>query len=197
MCSAALFRCVRTLEKAVRARVACQLVPDSRSATPVQTTVAAHNPQASIIPQCPYQPLRCVTRPGHFPLRSSSSQNSERCELLDLVSCSLFPFVGKFLQTTFRKCTSTKIFSPFFPSECSLNKYGAVIGNSLTAWTTGTPLKFTGKELDTESGLDNFGARYNSSTMGRFMTPDWSAAPMGVPYANFGNPQSLNLYSYV
>ncbi len=34
------------------------------------------------------------------------------------------------------------------------------------------------------------------STLGRFMTPDWSAAPMGVPYADFGNPQSLNLYSY-
>jgi RHS repeat-associated protein len=28
--------------------------------------------------------------------------------------------------------------------------------------------KFTGKERDTESGLDNFGARYNASTMGRF-----------------------------
>ena len=29
------------------------------------------------------------------------------------------------------------------------------------------------------------------------MTPDWSAAPTGVPYADFDNPQSLNLYSYV
>jgi hypothetical protein len=48
-------------------RQRCQLVPDSRSATRVQTTVAAHNPQASIIPQCPFQPLRCVTRPDHFP----------------------------------------------------------------------------------------------------------------------------------
>ncbi len=55
---------------------------------------------------------------------------------------------------------------------------------------------FTGKERDSESGLDNFGARYNSSSMGRFMSPDWSAAPMGVPYADFGDPQSLNLYSY-
>ena len=32
--------------------------------------------------------------------------------------------------------------------------------------------KFTGKERDSESGLDNFGARYNASSMGRFMTPD-------------------------
>jgi hypothetical protein len=29
------------------------------------------------------------------------------------------------------------------------------------------------------------------------MTPDWAAKPTNVPYANFGNPQSLNLYSYV
>jgi len=57
--------------------------------------------------------------------------------------------------------------------------------------------KFTGKERDTESGLDNFGARYNASSLGRFMTPDWSATPAAVPFANPGDPQSLNLYSYV
>ena len=33
--------------------------------------------------------------------------------------------------------------------------------------------KFIGKERDSESGLDNFGARYDSSALGRFMTPDW------------------------
>jgi RHS repeat-associated protein len=32
--------------------------------------------------------------------------------------------------------------------------------------------RFTGKERDTETGLDYFGARYNASNMGRFMTPD-------------------------
>ena len=57
--------------------------------------------------------------------------------------------------------------------------------------------KFNGKERDTESGLDMFGARYYGSSLGRFMTPDWAAKPITVPYANFGNPQSLNLYSYV
>jgi len=60
-----------------------------------------------------------------------------------------------------------------------------------------SPLHFTGKERDSESGLDNFGARYNSSSIGRFMTPDWSAKPQGVPYAVFDDPQSLNLYAYV
>jgi len=57
--------------------------------------------------------------------------------------------------------------------------------------------KFTGKERDSESGLDEFGARYYASPFGRFMTPDWAAKPTAVPYASFGNPQSLNLYSYV
>ena len=57
--------------------------------------------------------------------------------------------------------------------------------------------KFTGKERDSESGLDMFGARYYGSSLGRFMTPDWAAKPVSVPYASFGNPQSLNLYSYV
>jgi RHS repeat-associated protein len=50
--------------------------------------------------------------------------------------------------------------------------------------------KFTGTERDSESGLDNFGARYNASTMGRFMSPD----PLG---GHQEDPQTLNRYSYV
>jgi RHS repeat-associated protein len=57
--------------------------------------------------------------------------------------------------------------------------------------------KFTGKERDVESGLDNFGARYYSSVTGRFMSPDWAVKPVNVPYAKFGDPQTLNLFSYV
>ena len=57
--------------------------------------------------------------------------------------------------------------------------------------------KFTGKERDTESGLDYFGARYYSNGLGRFISADWSATPIPVPYADFGDPQSLNLYGYV
>lgn len=38
--------------------------------------------------------------------------------------------------------------------------------------TLGQEYRFTGKERDPETGLDNFGARYNASTLGRFMTPD-------------------------
>jgi RHS repeat-associated protein len=57
--------------------------------------------------------------------------------------------------------------------------------------------RFTGKERDAESGNDYFEARYYSSAMGRFMSPDWSAKEEPVPYATMDDPQSLNLYSYV
>jgi hypothetical protein len=33
--------------------------------------------------------------------------------------------------------------------------------------------------------------------MGRFMSPDWSAKVMPVPYVKLDNPQTLNLYAYV
>jgi RHS repeat-associated protein len=55
----------------------------------------------------------------------------------------------------------------------------------------------TGKERDAESGNDYFEARYYSSNLGRFMSPDWSAKEEPIPYAKMDDPQSLNLYSYV
>jgi RHS repeat-associated protein len=67
----------------------------------------------------------------------------------------------------------------------------------LTTSDDATEQHFTGKEHDTESGNEYFEARYLSSTLGRFLTPDWAAKPTSVPYASFGDPQTLNLYSYV
>jgi RHS repeat-associated protein len=55
-----------------------------------------------------------------------------------------------------------------------------------------SPMHFTGKERDSESGLDNFGARYYASTFGRFASPDELLADQ-----NRSNPQSWNLYNYV
>jgi RHS repeat-associated protein len=57
--------------------------------------------------------------------------------------------------------------------------------------------KFAGKERDPETSNDDFGARYYSSTYGRFLSADWSSAPSPVPYANLTNPQTLNLYAIV
>ncbi|MGC2526762.1 MAG: RHS repeat-associated core domain-containing protein [Candidatus Acidiferrum sp.] len=53
--------------------------------------------------------------------------------------------------------------------------------------------KFTGKERDSESGLDNFLERYYTSQMGRFMSPD----PAGMFAVRLAYPQTLNRYSYV
>ena len=55
----------------------------------------------------------------------------------------------------------------------------------------------SGKERDTETGLDYFGARYYNNSIGRWLSPDWADEPTSVPYAEFGDPQSLNLYGYV
>jgi RHS repeat-associated protein len=43
--------------------------------------------------------------------------------------------------------------------------------------------RFTGKERDSESGLDMFGARYYGSSLGRFMTPDWGRWPTQPVFA--------------
>ncbi|HEY1527869.1 MAG TPA: RHS repeat-associated core domain-containing protein [Candidatus Angelobacter sp.] len=64
--------------------------------------------------------------------------------------------------------------------------------------TSNNTIKFTGqyRDTDTAANLDYFGARYYSYTIGRFMSPDWADRPTTVPYAKFGDPQSLNLYTY-
>jgi RHS repeat-associated protein len=53
----------------------------------------------------------------------------------------------------------------------------------------GVRQEFTSKERDNETGLDYFGARYYSSTQGRFTSPDLLS---GRP----GSPQSWNSYTY-
>ena len=63
--------------------------------------------------------------------------------------------------------------------------YGYLANASLTQ-------RFTGKERDTETGLDYFGARYLSSPMGRFTSAD---APLVDQHVS--DPQSWNLYPYV
>jgi len=59
--------------------------------------------------------------------------------------------------------------------------------------------KFTGKERDSETNLDYFGARYLSGAQGRFTISDYTAEgsdPVPIPGADLENPQSLNLYSF-
>jgi RHS repeat-associated protein len=74
-------------------------------------------------------------------------------------------------------------------------------GGERTPYTNNCPTtnnyKFEGKERDTETGNDDFGARYYSNRFGRWLSADWSSVPIPVPYANLTNPQTLNLYSMV
>jgi RHS repeat-associated protein len=57
--------------------------------------------------------------------------------------------------------------------------------------TTPTEHHFTGKERDSESGNDYFGARYYSSAMGRWMSPDPSNLGVDIYL-----PQTWNRYVY-
>jgi RHS repeat-associated protein len=73
---------------------------------------------------------------------------------------------------------------------------GLPFGDGLNCTGTGSdpsPQHFTGKERDTESNNDYFGARYYSSNTGRFMTPD----PGNISAIfHMDDPQSWNGYAY-
>jgi RHS repeat-associated protein len=79
----------------------------------------------------------------------------------------------------------------------SFSIFSNTLGLSTSLYDGDAGSRSTGKERDAESGNDYFGARYYASTMGRFMSPDWAAKASPVPYATFGDPQSLNLYAYM
>ena len=100
------------------------------------------------------------------------------------------------------------------PFGDGLNPYPAP--DAPTTADDATPLHYTGKERDTESGNDYFGARYYASSIGRFMSPDPllamnvggdTSADPSVPqnisqstnttFQTFiQNPQNWNLYAY-
>lgn len=65
------------------------------------------------------------------------------------------------------------------------------LGMRPTLYDEGIRSRCTGKERDTETGLDYFGARYYASNMGRFMSPD----PL-MASAFISDPQSWNRYTY-
>jgi len=68
-------------------------------------------------------------------------------------------------------------------------------GEEYNSQITTNHYKFSGKERDSESNLDYFGARYYASGMGRFITPDWPPAATPIPYADLTGrrfPRSRN-----
>jgi RHS repeat-associated protein len=70
--------------------------------------------------------------------------------------------------------------SVYYPFGGEIQVTGASVVNTY---------KFTGKERDAESGLDDFGVRFDASSLGRFMSPDQGSLSLG-------NPQSLNRYGF-
>ena len=73
-----------------------------------------------------------------------------------------------------------------FGEECTT---GACASNPGAG--AGRPKKFTGKERDSETGLDYFEARYYTAWLGRFSTTDPLALSNGTP-----DPQRWNRYAY-
>jgi RHS repeat-associated protein len=77
-----------------------------------------------------------------------------------------------------------------------LNCSNLPFGDSLNCTGPGsdaTEHHFTGKEHDSESGLDHFLFRNYSSGTGRWMSPD----PAGMAAVDLSLPQTLNRYAYV
>jgi RHS repeat-associated protein len=67
-----------------------------------------------------------------------------------------------------------------------------VFGQEVNPQPGTQPKRFAGKERDTETGWDYFGARYYSSRVGRFTTTD----PAYVLQENLLDPQRWNRYAY-
>ena len=65
-------------------------------------------------------------------------------------------------------------------------------GTQWGAWNDSVKQKFTGKERDSETGLDYFGARYYGAALGRWTSPD----PMFLASNRLVNPQRWNMYGY-
>ena len=76
-------------------------------------------------------------------------------------------------------------------SNCTYAPFGQELGCSPADQTN--HYKFTGKERDSESGLDYFGLRYMGSSLGRFMSPDPGQAS---GFDHMDDPQSWNGYAY-
>ena len=123
---------------------------------------------------------------GTYPLTltaSNGNNNSQSFTLTVATAGTVFYYLDDALGTSRVVTTATGTVcydADFYP-------FG---GERAYTDTCDAAYKFTGKERDSESGLDYFGARHNSSQYGRFMTPD----PSG---GHLSDPQTLNKYAYV
>lgn len=74
---------------------------------------------------------------------------------------------------------------------------GVLVDNKSGAYENN--LKYTGKELDSDTGYYYYGARYYNGTYGRFLSQDPVYLAVGISMSTLdvlADPQSLNSYSY-
>jgi RHS repeat-associated protein len=123
--------------------------------------------------------------------------NGERIARVDRPTATVHYYFSDHLQSTSVIASPTAAVQ----EQCFYYPYGGT--QSCTGSDT-NHYKFTGKERDTESDLDNFGARYDASSMGRFLTADpvpwvhWqngSKNDMQRFAAYISNPQNFNMYA--
>ncbi len=118
-----------------------------------------------------------------------------------------YVYFGGGLLAQYQNSTTSFVYSDHLGSTRIVGNLNGTVHDSMDYLPFGeqmfgnssTTHKFTGKERDSESGLDMFGARYYASSMGRFMTPDFGGpmpTPDPVPWADLEDPQTLNLYAY-
>lgn len=104
-------------------------------------------------------------------------------------SGNVFYFFAYHLGTTHTVTNSTG--TPCY--DASFTPYGQEVLNPNVTSTCPPNYKFTGYEMDSETGNFYAMARYYSPRFGRFLSPD----PAGVASASFSDPQTGNLYAYV
>jgi len=114
--------------------------------------------------------------------------NGMRVARVDRPSNTMHLYINDHLGTA-RIIATPSSYSTVTTAESDYYPYGGEIPISSS---DPNHYKFTGKERDSESGLDYFVARYNFSNIGRFITPDEPFADQDA-----ASPQSWNLYSYV
>ena len=114
--------------------------------------------------------------------------NGKRIARIDLPANTVHYYLSDHLGSTSKVVNSAGVVE----EESDYTAFGS----ELLGTSGANHYKFTGKERDSETQLDYFGARFYSNLAGRFITPDWAAKATAVPYAEFADPQSLNLYSY-
>jgi RHS repeat-associated protein len=122
----------------------------------------------------------------YFPALSGAEGNGQRIarrSQTSQVNSSVYYFFSDHLGTT-------RIVTDSAGTVVEDSDFYAFGGERVVLDGLNNNYKFAGKERDPESGLDNFIARYNASTLGRFMSPD----PLGGRRLD---PQTLNKYSYV